>query len=304
MLALLVFVVYLEARPRDASHREISALAVAGGASRNASSNSLTSLAEGYLSPSSSSGSLACLSRSTSTNSLANLAGLGEIRSNNLLGRLEDSVRPSASALEYGEVDQQQEPETVQEVQQNGSIAASSCERELFGSIAAADPRLDIAFIDLGLELSGSGKRVLSGVTGEFRSGRLVAIMGPSGVGKTTFLNVLCGRAPYGRPTGEVRINGEQSSEIKSSPHQTVEAARIASVDTAEAAQILRGGVGVGTGAVGNDRRQPGGATVLRSLTHLVGLVPQDDVMHGWLTVKENLWLYAMLRRRQSTPLR
>jgi hypothetical protein len=36
---------------------------------------------------------------------------------------------------------------------------------------------------------------------------------------------------------------------------------------------------------------------------YVVGLVPQEDSMHGWLTVEENLWLYARLRRRSSRPI-
>ena len=40
----------------------------------------------------------------------------------------------------------------------------------------------------------------------------------------------------------------------------------------------------------------------LRAYTHLVGLVPQDDTMHRWLTVEENLWIYAYLRQRKPRP--
>ena len=36
--------------------------------------------------------------------------------------------------------------------------------------------------------------------------------MGPSGAGKTTFLNTLAGKASYGRITGEVLVNGEVDS--------------------------------------------------------------------------------------------
>ena len=36
------------------------------------------------------------------------------------------------------------------------------------------------------------------GVTGEFAPKKVAAIMGPSGAGKTTFMNALCGRAYYG----------------------------------------------------------------------------------------------------------
>lgn len=38
----------------------------------------------------------------------------------------------------------------------------------------------------------------------------------------------------------------------------------------------------------------------LRNYTLLAGLVPQDDVMHRWLTVEENLTTYARLRQRQG----
>jgi len=33
---------------------------------------------------------------------------------------------------------------------------------------------------------------------GEFRPKKVAAIMGPSGAGKTTFMNALCGRCYYG----------------------------------------------------------------------------------------------------------
>ena len=39
---------------------------------------------------------------------------------------------------------------------------------------------------------------MLQGVTGHVRSGEVTAVMGPSGAGKTTFLNTLSGKAYYG----------------------------------------------------------------------------------------------------------
>jgi ABC-type multidrug transport system ATPase subunit len=72
---------------------------------------------------------------------------------------------------------------------------------------------IDFAFEDLGLEISkGSDKiKVLAGVTGEIKHGRVTAVMGPSGAGKTTFLTTLAGKAYYGAQTGKILINGQES---------------------------------------------------------------------------------------------
>ena len=55
-------------------------------------------------------------------------------------------------------------------------------------------PPINVRFDNLGLKLP-SGAVVLKGVTGRCASGAVTAIMGPSGAGKTTFLNVLAGKA-------------------------------------------------------------------------------------------------------------
>ncbi|KAJ3110662.1 hypothetical protein HDU96_006373 [Phlyctochytrium bullatum] len=68
--------------------------------------------------------------------------------------------------------------------------------------------RMDFRFRDLGLQLA-NGKTVLQGVTGTIRSGRMTAIMGPSGAGKTTFMNVLMGKVR--RTGGDLWINGVQA---------------------------------------------------------------------------------------------
>eukprot|EP01155_Anaeramoeba_flamelloides_P023511 Anaeramoba_flamelloidesa807698_426.p1 GENE.a807698_426~~a807698_426.p1 ORF type:complete len:1402 (+),score=332.06 a807698_426:290-4207(+) len=89
-----------------------------------------------------------------------------------------------------------------------GEISATS----LWGNtteIPKLDFFLDFRFENLGLRIKGrSGKIVLKGVTGKIIHGRVTAIMGPSGAGKTTFLNTLCGKASYGIPSGLVEING------------------------------------------------------------------------------------------------
>ena len=48
---------------------------------------------------------------------------------------------------------------------------------------------MGIRFQELGLQLL-DGRTVLDGVSGSFHPGRMVAIMGPSGAGKTTFMRL------------------------------------------------------------------------------------------------------------------
>lgn len=70
---------------------------------------------------------------------------------------------------------------------------------------------LDIAFKDLSLTVKKGDKemKVVNSCTGRLRSNTMTAILGGSGAGKTSLLNALCGRAPYGVVTGETRINGK-----------------------------------------------------------------------------------------------
>ena len=57
------------------------------------------------------------------------------------------------------------------------------------GEFLTRDMRIDFEFKELGLALHGSGFKVLAGVTGALPAGAVTAVMGPSGAGKTTFLN-------------------------------------------------------------------------------------------------------------------
>lgn len=53
-----------------------------------------------------------------------------------------------------------------------------------------------------------NGRRVLSGVTGAVQSGQLLAIMGASGAGKSTFLDILAKKTKRGSVSGQVLVNG------------------------------------------------------------------------------------------------
>ncbi|ORY42612.1 hypothetical protein BCR33DRAFT_851654 [Rhizoclosmatium globosum] len=68
--------------------------------------------------------------------------------------------------------------------------------------------RMNFRFEGMELTLK-SGKRVLTGVTGRIREGRMTAILGPSGAGKTTFMNVLMGKVD--KTGGKLWINSQES---------------------------------------------------------------------------------------------
>lgn len=57
--------------------------------------------------------------------------------------------------------------------------------------------------------MEDEGKSILNGVLGEIRPGEIVGIMGGSGAGKTTMLNILAGKVVGGEASGTVIINGK-----------------------------------------------------------------------------------------------
>jgi ABC-type multidrug transport system ATPase subunit/ABC-type multidrug transport system permease subunit len=59
----------------------------------------------------------------------------------------------------------------------------------------------------------GGELRLLQGVTGAFLPGRLTALIGTSGAGKTTLMDVLAGRKTAGRVEGDIRVNGHAKEQ-------------------------------------------------------------------------------------------
>ncbi|KAK6156348.1 hypothetical protein DH2020_010596 [Rehmannia glutinosa] len=113
-------------------------------------------------------------------------------------------------------------------------------------------PLIEIAFRDLTVTLKGKHKNLLRCVTGKIKPGRITAIMGPSGAGKTTFLSALAGKAVGCMVNGLILINGKSVS--------------------------------------------------IHSYRKIIGFVPQDDIVHGNLTVEENLWFSARCRLSADLP--
>ncbi|XP_011499596.1 PREDICTED: ATP-binding cassette sub-family G member 4-like [Ceratosolen solmsi marchali] len=80
--------------------------------------------------------------------------------------------------------------------------------------------QVDVQFSDICISVpqkKGKCKEILCGVTGEFRSGRLTAILGPSGAGKTTLLDILASRGARSSrkkvQLGGLRLNGVSCCE-------------------------------------------------------------------------------------------
>lgn len=94
------------------------------------------------------------------------------------------------------------------------SMSATRTLIEGFHLSRGDQPLLDFDFSELGLTIPG-GKKVLQGVTGAIRHGQVTAVMGPSGAGKTTFLNTLMGKVDSRWKTeGSLQVNGIESKGL------------------------------------------------------------------------------------------
>jgi ABC-type multidrug transport system ATPase subunit len=125
----------------------------------------------------------------------------------------------------------------------------------LVGTNASSDtatfptrPGVTFVYQDLSLKVNAGGKTktIVDRVSGQVSAATMTAVMGPSGAGKTSFMNVLCDRAGYGVTSGVLTLNGKKDR-------------------------------------ISNHR-------------DIMGFVPQDDVVHDDLTVRENLSYAAMIR--------
>ena len=62
---------------------------------------------------------------------------------------------------------------------------------------------------------SVAGRRILSGVSGSLQPGQIMAIMGASGAGKSTFLDILARKSKRGVVEGEARVNGRKIDDAQ-----------------------------------------------------------------------------------------
>ena len=102
--------------------------------------------------------------------------------------------------------------------------ARRASQRAGFGPIHLSDSDDDLSklmtdhkpaalmFESVSYSING-GRQILSGVHGIVRPGQVMAIMGASGAGKTTFLDILARKNKRGTVTGNFYINGEVVSD-------------------------------------------------------------------------------------------
>ncbi|KAL4324493.1 hypothetical protein GQ457_11G007850 [Hibiscus cannabinus] len=146
----------------------------------------------------------------------------------------------------YGQIEKEK-------AQQNKNLTFSGIISMATDSNIRTRPMIEIYFKDLTLTLKKNNKHLLRCVTGKLSPGRVSAVMGPSGAGKTTFLSALTGKTAAGcAVTGLILVNG---------------------------------------------KNEP-----IQAYRKIIGYVPQDDIVHGNLTVEENLKFSARCRLSADLP--
>ncbi|KAF2741571.1 hypothetical protein EJ04DRAFT_481059 [Polyplosphaeria fusca] len=89
-----------------------------------------------------------------------------------------------------------------------GAIHLSDDEEDENAKLLADHKPAALMFENVSYELKG--KQILSGISGAVHPGELLAIMGASGAGKTTFLDILARKNKAGMIGGDFYLNGER----------------------------------------------------------------------------------------------
>jgi ABC-type multidrug transport system ATPase subunit len=97
-----------------------------------------------------------------------------------------------------------------------GAIHLSDDEEDENAKLLADHKPAALMFENVAYNLNG--KQILSGISGAVHPGELMAIMGASGAGKTTFLDILARKNKVGVTSGDFYLNGEKirNEEFKS----------------------------------------------------------------------------------------
>ncbi|KAF2856625.1 hypothetical protein T440DRAFT_549980 [Plenodomus tracheiphilus IPT5] len=94
------------------------------------------------------------------------------------------------------------------ETQRYGAIHLSDDEEDENAKLLADHKPAALLFENVAYNLNG--KQILTGISGAVHPGELLAIMGASGAGKTTFLDILARKNKIGTTSGDFYLNGEK----------------------------------------------------------------------------------------------
>ncbi|XP_042046010.1 putative white-brown complex homolog protein 30 isoform X1 [Salvia splendens] len=147
----------------------------------------------------------------------------------------------------YGQLEKEKAMEQMQQNLTFSGVISMATETDM-----KTRPTIELAFKDLTITLRNKHKHLMRRVTGKLLPGRISAVMGPSGAGKTTFLSAVAGKIRGCHISGSILINGKPDS--------------------------------------------------IHCYKKIVGFVPQDDIVHGNLTVEENLGFSARCRLSAHMP--
>lgn len=89
-----------------------------------------------------------------------------------------------------------------------GAIRLTDEDDDESAKLMASHKPASLQFEDLSYTLNG--KQIISGISGTAQPGQLMAIMGASGAGKSTFLDILARKNKRGRVDGSFYVNGEK----------------------------------------------------------------------------------------------
>lgn len=141
---------------------------------------------------------------------------------------------------------------------------------------------VDLSFENLCYEVTASTSkeklRLLNEVSGVFKAGRMCALMGSSGAGKTTLMDVIAMRKTSGEITGNIALNGHEQERVSflrssgyveqfdtNSPELTVR-------ETVEFSGRLR--LDASNPAIGND------ATKIKFVDHVLEVMELTDIQN------------------------
>jgi len=99
------------------------------------------------------------------------------------------------------------------ERQRWGPIHLSDDEEDENAKMLADHKPAALTFENVSYQLNG--KQILSGISGAVHPGELLAIMGASGAGKTTFLDILARKNKVGMTGGDFYLNGEKVRDVE-----------------------------------------------------------------------------------------